>query len=173
MTRVKRMALVETPELAPYCEFLVRGHRSDDTGIWQVPSVATLRATSGTHTAGLRNRNLELVKHRALKQLGGGDIEFGSEAMLRKTWLHPQGRYCADPGMLFSVHPSMRSGDNMRSASQDIEDREDAARWLATRRKRRRRVLPAFRFLLTEPKRLAVFGGADRIAACGVDGEYG
>ena len=102
MTRVKRMALVETPESAPRYEVRVRGHRLGDTEyeIWQMPSAATPQVASATHIAGLRGRNLELVEHRVLKRLGGRGHQAGSELAPRKTRLRPHGRLGADPGLV-------------------------------------------------------------------------
>ena len=79
VTRVKRMALVETPESAPRYELRVRGHRPGDTEyeIWQMPSAATPQITSATRIAGLRGRNLELVEYRVLKRLGGAGVKLG------------------------------------------------------------------------------------------------
>ena len=79
VTRVKRMALVGTPESAPRYEVRVRGHRPGDIEyeIWQMPSAATPQITAATRIAGLRGRNLELVEHRVLKRLGSAGVKLG------------------------------------------------------------------------------------------------
>ena len=79
MTRVKRMALVDTPKSAPRYELRVRGLRPGDTEyeIWQMPSAATPQITSATGIAGLRGQYLEPVEHRALKRFGSAGIEQG------------------------------------------------------------------------------------------------
>ena len=159
MTRVKRMALVETPESAPRYELRVRGHRPGDTEyeIWQMPSAATPQITAPTRVAGLRGRNLELVEHRVLKRLGGAGIKLGPSRRRERHGYALTEDLALTLGLLFRVLAPMRSRGNMRAVAQGIEamGREEAAYWLgmAMHRKHPRRVLTALRCLLTEPKR--------------------
>ena len=159
MARLKRMALVETPESAPRYELRVRGHRPGDTGyeIWQMPSAATPQITSATRIAGLRGRNLDLVEHRVLKRLGSVGIKLGPSRHQERHGYALTEDLALTLGLLFRVLAPMRSRDNMRAVAAGIEamGREEAAYWLgmAMHRKHPRRVLTALRCLLTEPKR--------------------
>ena len=159
MTRLKRMALVETPESAPCYELRVRGHRPGDTEyeIWQMPSAATPQITAPTRVAGLRGRNLELVEYRVLKRLGGAGIKLGPSRRRERRGYALTEDLALTLGLLFRVLAPMRSRDNMRAVAEGIEamGREEAAYWLgmAMHRKHPRRVLTALRCLLTEPKR--------------------
>ena len=159
MARLKRMALVETPESAPRYELRVRGHRPGDTGyeIWQMPSAATPQITSATRIAGLRGRNLDLVEHRVLKRLGSVGIKLGPSRHRERYGYALTEDLALTLGLLFRVLAPMRSRDNMRAVAAGIEamGREEAAYWLgmAMHRKHPRRVLTALRCLLTEPKR--------------------
>lgn len=62
--------------------------------------------------------------------------------------------WTADLGLLFRILAQMRSIDRITQVANDIDEmnREEAGCWLgiAMHRKRRRRVLPALRMLLTE-----------------------
>ena len=159
MTRVKRMALVETPESAPRYEVRVRGHRPGDTEyeIWQIPSAATPQVASAARIAGLRGRNLVLVEHRELKRLGGAGIKLGPSRRRERRGYALTEDLVLTLGLLFRVLAPMRSRDNMRAVAEGIEamGREEAAYWLgmAMHRRHPRRVLTALRCLLTEPKR--------------------
>ena len=159
MTRVKRMALVETPESAPRYELRVRGRRPGDTEyeIWQMPSAATPQITSATRIAGLRGRNLELVEHRVLKRLGGAGIKLGPSRHRERRGYALTEDLALTLDLLFRVLAPMRSRGNMPTGAEDIDAmrRREAACWLgmAIHRNHPPRVLMALRFLLTGPKR--------------------
>ena len=158
VTRVKRMALVGTPESAPRYELRVCGHRPGDIEyeIWQMPSAATPQITTATRIAGLRGRNLELVEHRVLKRLGSAGVKLGPSRRRERRGYALTEDLALTLGLLFRALAPMRSRDNMRAVAEGIEamGREEAAYWLgmAMHRKHPRRVLTALRFLLTEPK---------------------
>ena len=158
-TRLKRMALVETPESVPRYELRVRGHRPGDTEyeIRQMPSAATPQITVATRIAGLRGRNLELVEHRVLKRLGRAGVKLGPSRRRERRGYALTEDLALTLGLLFRVLAPMRSRENMRAVAEGIEamGREEAAYWLgmAMHRRHPRRVLTALRFLLTEPKR--------------------
>ena len=92
VTRVKRMALVGTPESAPRYELRVRGHRPGDIEyeIWQMPSAATPQITTATRIAGLRGRNLELVETPGAEAAWERGRQAGSEPAPGKTRLRPE-----------------------------------------------------------------------------------
>ena len=157
VTRVKRMALVGTPESAPRYELRVRGHRPGDIEyeIWQMPSAATPQITAATRIVGLRGRNLELVEHRVLKRLGSAGVKLGPSRRRERHGYALTEDLALTLGLLFRVLAPMRSRDNMRAVAEGIEAMgSTSAYWLgmAMHRKHPRRVLTALRFLLTEPK---------------------
>ena len=158
VTRVKRMALVGTPESAPRYELRVRGHRPGDIEyeIWQMPSAATPQITAATRIAGLRGRNLELVEHRVLKRLGSAGVKLGRNAEAGARG-YPLGEDLAlTLGLLFRTLAPMRNRDNMRGVAEGIEtmEREETAYWLgmAMHRRHPHRVLTALRILLTRSR---------------------
>ena len=159
MTRLERIAQIETPGSAPRYELRVRrrGVMGSEYEIWQLPAVATPHVTSALRLAGLRGRNLELVEYRVLKRLSRAGIKLGRSMDARRRGYALDEDLALTLGLLFRALAPMRSRDNMRAVAEGIEamGREEAAYWLgmAMHRKHPRRVLTALRFLLTEPRR--------------------
>ena len=158
MTRLERIAQIQTPESVPRYELRVCRHGPVDTEyeIWQMPAPATPQVTSALRVAGLRGRNLELVEHRVLKRLAQSGFKFDRSRDTRKRGYVLSEDLALTLGLLFRTLAPMRSRANMRAVTEGIEmmGREEAAYWLgmAMHRKHPRRVLMALRFLLTEPK---------------------
>ena len=161
MTRLERIAHIETPASAPRYELRVACHRPGDAEyqIWQLPSAATPQLTSPSRVAGLRGRNLELVEHRVLRRLARAGIQLGMRPPGARRGYAIDEDLALTLGLLFRALAPMRSRANMRSVAEGIEamGREEAAYWLgmAMHRKHPRRVLTALRVLLTEPRRRA------------------
>lgn len=156
VSRIPRLALVETPKSVPQYEVRVRNHAPSDMEIevWEMPSPASPRLTAAVRVAGLRGRNLELVEHRVLRRLNQAGMK------LPKSTDRVRGYNITEDlalrlGLLFRALAPMRSRDRMRSVTEGIEamGREEAAYWLgmAMHRKNPRRVLTALRYLLTDP----------------------
>ena len=158
MTRLERIAQIETPGSAPRYELRVRrrGAMGSEYEIWQLPAVATPHVTLALRLAGLRGRNLELVEYRVLKRLSRAGIKLGRSTDARRRGYALDEDLALTLGLLFRALAPMRSRDNMRAVAEGIEamGREEAAYWLgmAMHRKHPRRVLTALRFLLTEPR---------------------
>ena len=159
MTRLERVAQIQTPDSAPQYELRVRRHGPAEAEfeVWQMPAIATPRVTSALRIAGLRGRNLELVEHRVLKRLSQCGIKLGRTGDTRKRGYALNEDLALTLGLLFRALAPMRSRDNMRAVAEGIEamGREEAAYWLgmAMHRKHPRRVLTALRILLTDPRR--------------------
>ena len=155
MARLERVAQIETPESAPRYELRVRRHGPVGTEyeIWQMPATATPQVTSALRVAGLRGRNLEMVEHRVLKRLSQSGVKPGLNSDTRKRGYALDEDLALTLGLLFRTLAPMRNRDNMRVVAEGIEamGREEAAYWLgmAMHRKHPRRVLMAFRILLT------------------------
>ena len=158
MTRLERIAQIETPESAPRYELRVRRHGPADAEyeIWQMPATATPQVTSALRVAGLRGRNLDLIEHRVLKRLSRSGIKLGRSADAKRRGYALSEDLALTLGLLFRTLAPMRSRDNMRAVAEGIEamEREETAYWLgmAMHRKYPRRVLTALRMLLTEPR---------------------
>ena len=142
---------------APRYELRVRklGAASCEYQIWQLPSAATPRLSSGICIARLRGRNLELVENRVLRRLSRSGIrpEVPGKS---ESGGHSIGEDVAlTLGLLFRALAPMRNRENMRAVAEGIDamEREEAAYWLGMAMHRRypRRALMALRFLLTEP----------------------
>ena len=158
MTRLEKIAQIQTPESVPRYELRVCRHGPADTEyeIWQMPAPATPQVTSALRVAGLRGRNLELVEHRVLKRLAQSGLKLGHSADTRKRGYALSEDLALTLGLLFRTLAPMRSRANMRAVTEGIEmmGREEAAYWLgmAMHRKHPRRVLMALRVLLTEAR---------------------
>lgn len=158
MTRLERIAQIETPASAPQYELRVRHHGPVGTEyeIWQMPTAAAPQVSAALRIAGLRGRNFDLVEHRVLKRLSQFGIKPSRDVDMRKRGYALTEDLALTLGLLFRTLAPMRSRDNMRAVAEGIEamGREEAAYWLgmAMHRTHPRRVLTALRFLLTEPK---------------------
>ena len=158
MTRLERIAHIETPASAPRYELRVARRRPGDGQyeVWQLPSAATPQLASALRIAGLRGRNLELVEHRVLRRLARSGVKLGMAGGARRGYALDED-LALTLGLLFRALAPMRSRENMRAVAEGIEamGREEAAYWLgmAMHRKHPRRVLTALRVLLTAPRR--------------------
>lgn len=142
---------------APKYELRIRTHGIDDSEweVWQVPSAATPHIKTPIRIASLRARNLTLVEHRLLRQLGRDGIDLAKRRDLAGQAYPLSENLALMLGLLFRVLAPMRNRDNMRACAAGIEEmsREEAGYWLgmAMHRKNPRRVLMALRILLTDP----------------------
>ncbi len=143
----------------PQYELRARYHGPEDAEleVWQVPSRATPQLKVPKRVAGLRGRNFALVEHRILRRLKQAGINLGGLALDDLRTFKIDEDIALNLGLLFRVLAPMRNLDNMRACTEGIEamGREDAADWrgMAMHRQNPRRVLAAWRFLLTDPKR--------------------
>lgn len=124
--------------------------------IWQRPSPNSPQLKEPLYLAGLKGRNLSLIEHRVLRQLGKAGIDLGGLLPGERRAFPLSEDLALILGLMFRVLAPMRNRDNMRMVAEGIEamGREEAAYWLgmAMHRKNPRRVLMALRFLLIDPK---------------------
>lgn len=124
--------------------------------IWQRPSPHSPQLREPLYVAGLKGRNLSLIEHRVLRQLGKAGIDLGGLPLGERRAFPLSEDLALTLGLMFRVLAPMRNRDNMRMVAEGIEamGREEAAYWLgmAMHRKNPRRVLMALRFLLIDPK---------------------
>ena len=125
--------------------------------VWQLPATATPHLKRPRRIAGLRGRNLALIEHRLLRQLGGAGIDITNMRKGQQRTFSVEEDLALHLGLLFRVLAPMRNRSNMSCCTEGIEamGTEEAAYWLgmAMHRKYPRRVLMALRFLLIDPKR--------------------
>lgn len=152
-----KLVVKREPGTAPVYELRVK--REPFNGlllqIWQRPSPNSPQLKEPLYIAGLKGRNLSLIEHRVLRQLGKAGIDLGGLPLNERRTFALDEELALTLGLMFRALAPMRNRDNMRMVAEGVEamGREEAAYWLgmAMHRKYPRRVLMALRFLLIDP----------------------
>ena len=160
MTRKKTPKKKTADNGSPRPRYQLRVKRSatseQQLEVWQLPSPATPALKEVRRIAGLHGRNLALVEHKVLRQLGLQGIDPTSVPVGEQRRFDLDEGPALRLGLLFRVLAPMRSRPNMQSCATGIEGmgKEEAAYWLgmAMHRKFPRRVLMALRILLIDPR---------------------
>ncbi len=122
--------------------------------IWQVPCAATPHLTAPILIGALGGRNLELVRHRVLRQLDQARIRLAEPGPARVRRHVPESM-AVTLGLMFRALAPMHSRNHIRAVAEGVQamESEEASYWLgmAMHRKHPRRVLAALRLLLTAP----------------------